>query len=42
MKQHKEKQVNITPVFTLVSLCLLAGAVISFCAGKFPISLPEI
>ena len=42
MKQHREKQVNIPLVFTLVSLFLLIGAVISFCVGKYPISLPEI
>ena len=42
MKLHKDRNVNIPLIFVLVGLCLVIGAVVSFCVGKYPISLGEI
>ena len=42
MIQQTDRKVNIPLVFCLVGLCLLAGALVSFCVGKFPITLEEI
>lgn len=42
MKRKSDRKVNIPLVFCLVGLCLLAGAVISFCVGKYPIAMEEI
>lgn len=42
MIQHKEKQVNIPLVFILVNLCLVAAMIVSYCVGKYPISVGEI
>ena len=38
----REIKTNIPLVFLLVGLALLMGSVISFCVGKYPISLGEI
>ncbi|MBQ9148565.1 MAG: iron ABC transporter permease [Oscillospiraceae bacterium] len=42
MKRRAERKVNIPLVFCLVGLCLLVGSVISFCVGKYPITMAEI
>ena len=42
MKQQTHRQVNIPLVFCMVGVFLLAGAVASFCVGKYPISVPQI
>ena len=42
MKLQTDRKSNIALVFLLVSICLLAGAVVSFCVGKYPISVAQI
>ena len=39
---QKEKKTNIAVTFALVALGLLLGSVVSFCVGKYPISVREI
>ena len=39
---HNEKKTSIPLVFILVSLGLVLGGIISFCVGKYPISVKEI
>ena len=39
---QNEKKVNIALVFTLVGFALIVGSIISFCVGKYPLTLDEI
>ena len=39
---NKEKKLNIPLVFLLVGIALLVGSVISFCVGKYPLTVEEI
>ena len=39
---QNEKKVNIALVFILVGFALIVGSIISFCVGKYPLTLEEI
>ena len=39
---QNEKKANIALVFILVGIALIAGSIISFCVGKYPLTLEEI
>ena len=39
---QNEKKVNIALIFILVGIALVVGSIISFCVGKYPLTLEEI
>ena len=39
---QNEKKVNIALIFILVGIALVVGSIVSFCVGKYPLTLEEI